>query len=130
MREIIVTNAAPSAIGPYSQAVRAGDFVFTAGQLGLDAATKVLPEGIEAQTEQAMTNLAAILRAAGCNFEDVVKTTIFVSDLAHFQTVNSVYGRYFSSQPPARSTVQVAALPMGGLVEIEMVAFAPRGAAG
>ncbi len=126
MRETIATNAAPAAIGPYSQAVRAGDFIFTAGQAGLDPQTGKLRDGIEAQTEQTLANLEAILAAAGCTFADVVKTTIFVANLADFQTVNRIYGARFPSERPARSTIQAAALPMGALVEIEMVAYAPR----
>ena len=125
MRETIATSIAPAAIGPYSQAVRAGDFVFTSGQLGLEPVAKVLREGVTAQTEQALDNLAAVLAAAGCSFAQVVKTTIFVTDLAHFQVINAAYGARFAGDPPARSTVQVAALPLGGLVEIEMVAYAP-----
>jgi 2-iminobutanoate/2-iminopropanoate deaminase len=130
MPEIITANAAPAAIGPYSQAVRAGDFVFTSGQLGIDPVSKALRPDVVPQTEQALDNLAAILSAAGCTFADVVKTTIFVTDLAHFQAINNAYGARFQGNPPARSTVQVAALPLGGLVEIEMVAYAPVRAAG
>lgn len=128
MRETIATSAAPAAIGPYSQAVRAGDFVFTSGQLGLDPTTKALRPDVASQMQQALDNLAAVLAAAGCGFADVVKTTIYLTDLAHFQTVNSIYGARFSGSVPARSTVQVAALPLSGLVEIEMVAYAPMGA--
>src|SRR5512138_757545 len=104
MRETIATSAAPAAIGPYSQAVRAGDFVFTSGQLGLDPATQLLRSGVVAQTEQAMNNLAAVLSTAGCTFADVVKTTIFLADLADFKAVNAAYGARFSGEPPARST--------------------------
>jgi 2-iminobutanoate/2-iminopropanoate deaminase len=129
MPDIIITSAAPAAIGPYSQAVRAGDFIFTSGQLGLDPVSKALKSDVASQTEQALDNLTAVLAAAGCTLADVVKTTIFVSDLTHFQVINAVYGARFGGNPPARSTVQVAALPLGGLVEIEMVAFAPRLAA-
>jgi 2-iminobutanoate/2-iminopropanoate deaminase len=130
MPEIITTGAAPAAIGPYSQAVRAGDLVFTSGQLGIDPATKTLRPDVVPQTNQALDNLAAVLAAAGCTFADVVKTTIFVTDLAHFQAINTAYGARFHGNPPARSTVQVAALPLGGMVEIEMVAYAPARAAG
>ncbi len=126
MRQTINTTAAPAAIGPYSQAVRAGDFIFTSGQIGLDPVTGKLVEGIEAQTRQALANLAVILEAAGASFEDVVKTTIFLTDMGDFQTVNMVYASEFAADPPARSTVQVAALPRRALVEIEMVAYAPR----
>lgn len=118
----INTAAAPAAIGPYSQAVRAGDFVFTSGQVGLDPASGKLVEGVEAQARQALANLAAVLEAAGASFEDVVKTTIFLADMGDFQTVNMVYAAGFAADPPARSTVQVAALPLRALVEIEMVA--------
>ena len=126
MREVIATGAAPAAIGPYSQAIRAGDFVFTSGQLGLEPETGVLKEGVTAQTEQALDNLTALLASAGASLEDVVKTTIFLADMADFQTVNAVYGARFRGAAPARSTVQVAALPRGGLVEIEMIAYCPR----
>jgi len=130
MRETIATSAAPAAIGPYSQAVRAGDFVFASGQLGIDPATKSLRPGVVAQTEQALANAEAVLAAAGCSLADVVKTTIFMVDLGDFGVVNAAYGARFAGDPPARSTVQVAALPLGGLVEIEMVAYAPRKSAG
>ncbi len=126
MRQTINTTAAPAAIGPYSQAVRAGDFIFTSGQIGLDPVTGKLVEGVEAQTRQALANLAVILEAAGATFEDVIKTTIFLADMGDFQTVNMVYAAEFAADPPARSTVQVAALPRRALVEIEMVAYAPR----
>jgi len=126
MRETISTSAAPAAMGPYSQAVRAGDFIFTAGQLGLDPATGVLREGVAAQAAQALDNLAAVLAQAGAGFADVVKTTIFFADLSDFQTVNAIYGARFVGAAPARSAVQVAALPKNGLVEIEMVAYVPR----
>jgi 2-iminobutanoate/2-iminopropanoate deaminase len=123
--EVIKTSAAPAALGPYSQGVRAGDFVFASGQLGLDPATGNLRQDIDKQTEQALDNLAAVLRAAGASLAEVVKTTIFLVDMADFQTVNRIYGARFTGAPPARSTVEVAALPKGGLVEIEMIAYAP-----
>lgn len=122
-REVIATADAPAAIGPYSQAIRAGGFVFTAGQLGLDPATGKLAEGVEAQTRQALTNLKAILAAAGSSPAQVVKTTIFLADLADFAKVNAIYAEVFNAAPPARSTVQVAALPLGARVEIEAVAM-------
>ena len=128
MREIIHTTNAPAALGPYSQAVRVGDFVFTAGQLGMDPATGDLKEGVEAQAEQALDNLAAVLAAAGASFADVVKTTLFLADMNDFAAVNAVYGVRFTSAPPARSAVEVAALPKAGLVEIEMVVYAPKDA--
>lgn len=125
MRQIINTPAAPAAIGPYHQAVRAGDYVFTSGQLGIDPAIGKLVAGIEAQAQQVLANLAAVLAAAGASFEDVVKTTIFLADMGDFQAVNQIYAAVFAADPPARSTVQVAALPLAALVEIEMVAYVP-----
>lgn len=124
-KQIIATEHAPAAIGPYSQATRAGGLVFTAGQLGVAPDTKQLAGAdIESQTRQAMENLKAILEAAGSCLSHVVKTTVFVVDLGEFARMNAVYAGYFSEQPPARSTVQVAALPMGGRVEIEAVGVA------
>ena len=122
MGATISTIEAPKALGPYSQAVRAGGFLFTAGQLGLDPLTGDLRDSIVAQTEQVMNNLAAVLRAAGVGFKDVVKSTIFLVDMGDFQAVNAAYGARFPHDAPARSTVQVAALPKGGLVEIELIA--------
>jgi 2-iminobutanoate/2-iminopropanoate deaminase len=122
-RKVISTSHAPAAIGPYSQAIKAGKFLFASGQLGLDPATGNLAEGIEGQTRQALTNMQAVLAEAGATVADVVKTTIFLADLAHFATVNGLYGEVFKVEPPARSTVQVAALPKGGLVEIEIIAL-------
>ena len=122
--QIIHTDKAPGAIGPYSQATRVGGTVFTSGQLGLDPATGKLAQGVRAQAEQAMRNLGEILAAAGLGYGDIVKTVIFVQDLADFKTVNEVYASFFEGDYPARSCVQVAALPMGGLVEIECVALA------
>lgn len=126
MPQIISTPAAPAAIGPYSQAVRAGDFLFTSGQIGLDPVSGALAEGVEDQARQALANLAAVLAHAGATFADVVKTTIFLADMADFQVVNQVYATQFAAEPPARSTVQVAALPRRAQVEIEMIAFAPQ----
>ena len=123
-KQIIHTDKAPGAIGPYSQATRVGGAVFTSGQLGLDPATGKLAQGVRAQAEQAMRNLGEILAAAGLGYGDIVKTVIFVQDLADFKTVNEVYASFFEGDYPARSCVQVAALPMGGLVEIECVALA------
>jgi 2-iminobutanoate/2-iminopropanoate deaminase len=125
MREVIKTSDAPAALGPYSQGIRAGDFVFASGQLGLVPATGELRQGVAAQAEQALDNLTAVLGTAGASLADVVKTTIFLADMADFQTVNAIYGARFAGDPPARSTVQAAALPKGGLVEIEMTAYAP-----
>jgi 2-iminobutanoate/2-iminopropanoate deaminase len=125
MRTTIVTSAAPEAVGPYSQAVKANGFVFTAGQLGIDPATgDFAGDDVAAQARRAMENLRAVLEAAGSGLERVVKSTVFVADMADFKTVNAVYGEFFPEEPPARSTVEVAALPLGGLVEIEMVALA------
>ena len=123
-KQIIHTDKAPGAIGPYSQATRVGGTVFTSGQLGLDPATGKLAQGVRAQAEQAMRNLGEILAAAGLGYGDIVKTVIFVQDLADFKTVNEVYASFFEGDYPACSCVHVAALPMGGLVEIECVALA------
>jgi 2-iminobutanoate/2-iminopropanoate deaminase len=126
-RETIATQAAPAAVGPYSQAIKANGFVFASGQLGLDPATGKLQEGLEAQTRQALANIVAVLDAAGASMADVVKTTIFLVDISQFATVNAIYGTAFPSPPPARSTVQVSALPLGGLVEIEAIALVKSG---
>jgi 2-iminobutanoate/2-iminopropanoate deaminase len=121
--QAVSTPQAPQAIGPYSQAIVAGSFVFTSGQIPLDPATQKLVEGdVRAQAERVMENLAAVLGAAGSSFAQVVKATIYLADLADFTAVNEVYGRRFPSAPPARSTVQVAALPKGARVEIDLVA--------
>ncbi len=124
-RDAIFTGDAPAAIGPYSQAIAVGDLVFCSGQLGLDPATGNLLDGAEAQAERSMLNLRAVLDAAGLTFEDVVKTTIFLADMNDFTVVNAIYGRFMPDPPPARSTVQVAALPKGGRVEIEAIARRP-----
>ena len=121
--QIVHTDKAPKAIGPYSQAIVAGNLVFTSGQIPLDPATQQLVAGdIRAQTERVMENLAAVLESAGVGFADVVKASIFVADLADFATVNEIYGKRFPQNPPARSTVQVAALPRGARVEIDLIA--------
>ncbi len=122
-RQVIATPHAPAAVGPYSQAIRSGNLVFTAGQIGLDPATGKLAEGLENQAEQVMKNLRAVLAAAGTSLDQAIKTTIFLADMADFAQVNAIYGRAFSVTPPARSTVQVAGLPLGGLVEIEVIAL-------
>lgn len=124
-RSTVKTSGAPAALGPYSQAVKAGNLLFCAGQLGLDPATmELVPGGVEAQAEQAMRNLAAVLEAGGSSFGQVVKTVIFLANMSDFAVVNGVYARTFEGiEPPARSTVQVAALPKAGLVEIEMIAL-------
>ncbi len=119
----IQTDRAPAAIGPYSQAIVANGFIFTAGQIGLDAATGQVVEGdVVAQTERVLLNLRAILDAAGVTFADVVKTTVFLADMADFPRVNEVYARAFGTARPARSTVQAAGLPRGVFVEIEAIA--------
>src|SRR5205823_1112919 len=128
MKKIISTNEAPGAIGPYSQAVRSGNLLFCAGQIPLDPKSGQIVSGdIAAQTRRVLDNVAAILKAEGLTFDDIVKTTIFVTNLGDFQTVNEVYGSYFRNQPPARSTVQVSALPKGANVEIEVIAVAGNG---
>lgn len=126
MRERIETSGAPPASGPYSQAIAAGDLVFCAGQVGIDPATGALVEGgIEAQTERVLRNLGAVLEAAGLSYADVVKTTCFLADIGDFAAFNAVYARFFADTPPARSTFQVAALPIGARVEIEAIAVRP-----
>jgi 2-iminobutanoate/2-iminopropanoate deaminase len=128
MTDAIATKDAPAAIGPYAQAVRAGEFVFLSGQIPLDPATGQIVAGdVKAQTERVMQNLGAVLAAAGCGFGDVVKTTIYLIDLASFASVNETYGRFFTAPyRHARATVQVAALPRGALVEIDAIAWGPR----
>ncbi len=123
MKQIISTDQAPKAIGPYSQAVRVGDLVFCSGQIPIDPATgEFVPGGIEAQTEQVLKNLGAVLTAASATWNDVVRTTIFLVDLGDFAVVNRIYGAVVGSDPPARVTVQVAALPKGAAVEIDAIA--------
>lgn len=122
MSKQINTPNAPEAIGPYAQAVQIGNFLFTSGQIGLVPETGVLVHGIEAQTRQVMQNLQHVLEAAGYGWQDVVKTTVFVADLADFVRVNQIYAAYFPSAYPARSCVQVAELPRGARIEIECVA--------
>jgi 2-iminobutanoate/2-iminopropanoate deaminase len=124
-RQAVQTNGAPAALGPYSQAIRSGDTVFCSGQLGLDPTTGELADGVAAQAERALKNLAAVLDAAGLTFDDVVKTTIFLADIGDFAAVNEVYGGQMPDPPPARSTIGVGALPKGARVEIEMVAHRP-----
>ena len=124
-RRTIATQAAPEAIGPYSQAVAAGDWVFCSGQIPLDPETgSLVVSDIRAATARAMENLRAVLEAAGLTFDHVVKTTIYLVDLADFAAVNAVYSGYFQKDPPARATVQVAALPRGVSVEIDAIAYA------
>lgn len=124
VREIVATETAPQAIGPYSQAIQIGEFVFTSGQIPIDPQTGVFVEGgIAEQTEQVLRNLAEVLRAAGTSLESVVKTTVFLADMDDFAAMNEVYGRYFSNEPPARSTVQAARLPRDARVEIDAIAI-------
>lgn len=125
-KEIVTSEKAPKAIGPYSVGVKAGQFVFASGQLGFDPATSTIVEGgIEAETRQALTNLSSIFEAAGTSLANVVKTTVFLRDIADFARMNSVYGEFFTENPPARSAFQVAALPRGAAVEIEAIALLP-----
>jgi len=125
-RQAIATTAAPAAVGPYSQAIAAGDFVFCSGQIHLEPATGALVEGdIATQTERVLDNLGAVLAAAGRSMADVVKTTVFLVDINDFAAMNAVYGRYMADPPPARSTIGVAALPKGARVEIELIAARP-----
>jgi 2-iminobutanoate/2-iminopropanoate deaminase len=124
MKDAIDTKEAPAPIGPYSQAVLAGGFLFVSGQVGLDPSNgKLVPGDVTAQTERVMKNLGAILAAAGCSFGDVVRTTIYLVDLTAFASVNAVYGRLIESPFPARATVQVSALPLGAQVEIDAIAL-------
>ena len=127
MKKIISTNEAPAAIGPYSQAVRSGRFLFCSGQIPLDPKSgQILSGDIATQTRRVLDNIASILRAEGMTFDSIVKTTIFLTNLDDFQTVNETYGSYFKQDPPARSTVQVSGLPKGANVEIEVIAAAPE----
>lgn len=120
----IETDAAPKAIGPYSQGVRAGDYIFFSGQIPLDPHSgEVVGEDIAVQTERVMANMEAAMSAVGLSFDQVVKTTIYLTDLGDFSTVNEIYGRRFGAIPPARATVQVAALPKAVKVEIEWIAY-------
>jgi len=121
-REVVHTDNAPAAVGPYSQAIKTDAMVFTAGQIGLDPATGKMSEGLEEQTRQVLANLEAVLRAAGTDIGHIIKTTIFLTDMADFGTVNAIYAGAFDAAPPARSTVAVAALPLGAVVEIEAIA--------
>lgn len=122
LKTTIHAKNAPAAVGPYVHAVKAGDFVFTSGQIGLIPETGALAEGIEAQTEQVLKNLGAVLAEAGLSYEDVIKTTVFVDNMDDFATVNGIYGKYFTGEAPARSCVAVEKLPKGALIEIEVIA--------
>jgi len=121
--KIINSKKAPAAIGPYSQALVVGEFVFCSGQIGIDPKTSNLVQGIENQTKQILENLKNILKEAGSSLDKVIKTTIFLTNINDFQKVNEIYGRYFSFHKPARSTVCVASLPKGALIEIEAIAL-------
>lgn len=126
MKKCIATNQAPAAIGPYSQAVQAGNLLFVSGQLPINPQTGTLIDGdIASRTHQIMANIRAIAKAADAELGDIIKTTIFLTDLADFRTVNEAYGQYFPTEPPARSTVQVAALPLGANIEIESIFSLP-----
>ena len=122
MKKTIFAEKAPAAVGPYVHAVGAENLVFTSGQLGLDPETGILPEGIEAQTHQALKNLGAVLETAGLGYQDVVRTMVFLDNMDDFAAVNQIYAEYFKGEAPARSCVEVARLPKGGLIEIEAIA--------
>ena len=122
MKKTIHAEKAPAAVGPYVHAVEAGNLVFTSGQLGLIPETGVLPEGIEAQTHQALKNLGAVMEAAGLGYKDVVRTMVFLDNMDDFAVVNQIYAEYFKDEAPARSCVEAARLPKGGLIEIEAIA--------
>ena len=125
-RTVVHTEGAPKAVGPYSQGIRTGGLLFSSGQIPIDPASGALVSGpIEEQTRRVMENLRAVLEAAGTNFGDVVRTTIYLTNLSDFAKVNAIYASYFPSAPPARSTVQVAALPLGASIEIDLIAKAP-----
>ena len=129
MKKIISTSDAPAAIGPYSQAIRSGDLLFCSGQIPLDPKSgQIVSDDITPQTRRVLDNISGLLKSEGLSLANVVKTTIFLTDLGDFQTVNEIYGSYFSNEPPARSTVQVSALPKGAKIEIEVIALANHGA--
>lgn len=122
MKQVLNTENAPKALGPYSQGIKAGCLIFLSGQLGLDPKTNDFAAGgVVEQTRQALSNLKHVIESAGSSMNNVVKTTVFLKDMNDFQAMNAVYGEFFKTEPPARSTVQVAALPKGGLVEIEAI---------
>lgn len=120
-KEIIATENAPAAVGPYSQAVKVGSMVFTSGQIGLNPDGSGMVDGLEAQAHQVLKNLSAVLEAAGSSLGNVIKTTVFLSDINDYAVVNSIYAEYFTGEPPARSAVEVANLPLGALVEVEAI---------
>lgn len=124
LKQVIATKNAPQAIGPYSQAILAGGFVFASGQIPIDPLTgEFVPGGVAEQTEQVLKNLSSVLEAAGTSLSNVVKTTVFLADMNDFAAMNSVYGRFFGDDPPARATVEASGLPRGALVEIEAIAL-------
>jgi len=126
-REVVTCSDAPKAIGPYSVAITTDNLVFVSGQLGIDPATGAIVEGgIQAQTRTALTNLKSVLTSAGSSLEHVVKTTVFLTDMAQFAEMNAIYAEFFTSDFPARSAIQVAALPKGGMVEVEAIAVLPH----
>lgn len=123
MKQVIKTEKAPKAIGPYSQAIMIGDFLFASGQIAINPATgEIVEGGIEAQTKQVMENVKNILQAAGMDFSNVVKTTVFITNMNDFAKVNEIYATYFTDNPPARSCVEVSKLPKGALIEVEVIA--------
>jgi len=124
-KKVIASPNVPPALGPYSRAIQAGSFLFVSGALGMDATGKLVEGGVAAEAEQSLDNIGNLLKAAGISFANVVKTTIFLTDMADFATVNEVYGKRFSKDPPARSTVAVKELPRNGRVEIEVIAIVP-----
>ena len=127
MKKIVSTTEAPAAVGPYSQAVRIGPMLFTAGQIPLDPQSgQIISQDVGEQTRRVLDNLTAVLRAENMDFSNIVKTTVFMTNLGDFQTMNEVYASYFKDQPPARSTVQVSALPKGAQVEIDVIAVATK----
>ena len=131
MKKIVSTKDAPAAVGPYSQAIRSGSFLFCAGQIPLDPQSgQIVSDDISAQTKRVLDNVSAVLRAENLNFGHVVKTTIFLTDMGDFQTVNEIYATYFRDNPPARSTVAVSGLPKGARIEIEVIAMANDGERG
>ncbi|MEM9773763.1 MAG: RidA family protein [Chloroflexota bacterium] len=123
-KEIIATENAPAAVGPYSQAIKVGSMVYTSGQIGLNPDGSGMVDGLEAQAHQVLKNLSAVLEAAGSSLDNVVKTTVFLSDINDYAVVNGIYAEYFTGSPPARSAVEVANLPLGALVEVEAIGIA------
>lgn len=123
MREIISTEKAPAAVGPYSQAVRAGDYLFISGQIGINPENGQMEEGLEAQVEQVLKNMESVVKAAGGGMESIVKTTVMLQSMDDFKSMNDIYKKFFTAEPPARAAFEVADLPLGALCEIQAVAF-------